>query len=91
VDLTRFTVQISRAGATGWNFIGTPFPAKRTMGLLNPVGAADADEIWIWDESVKRFTSKFARTAWTAQELQAGKCYLYYRSVLAPFDWQINY
>lgn len=89
VDLSTITIPITRKGTTGWNFVGLPFPAKKTIGSMNPSGADVNDGIRIWDEVNKIFIEEI-KQPWAGRELYIGKNYLYYRAVETPtFNWQI--
>jgi len=91
VDLSSAAVTLSRTSTTGWNFIGNPFPAQKTVGNLNLGGALNADEIWIYSNVTKKFNKIVKKASWNDELLLSGKSYLYYRSNTPSFDWQINW
>lgn len=84
----KVNVNISRAGANGWNFIAYPFDVR-------PIGAAlfgnfsAADEIKIRDEATKQFapvsvTYSAAGGQWGTQPFERAKGYWLYRSQTTP-------
>jgi hypothetical protein len=91
VDLTNLAVTVSRKGASGWNFLGTPFPGRKTMGQLNPTEANTADSLRIWNESTKQYTQVLKKAAWSSQNVEAGTAYTYYRAVPASYVWTFSW
>jgi len=84
----KVNVNISRAGANGWNFIAYPFNVR-------PIGEAlfgnfsAADEIKIRDEATKQFAPvsvaySAASGQWGTQPFERAKGYWLYRSQTAP-------
>jgi hypothetical protein len=70
-----------------------PFPGLKTVAQLGPQGAAAGDELWLWSEAEKKFVSKVKKSDWDSLELKlsGGEYYLYYRSLPASYDWQMNW